>query len=91
MHLELLSPPALIGIATDDGAVRPALLLAARGERRYVQVSHGPGANCLRWVDAAQVRPAVPSAWRDEQALRADAERPRQVVQHGGRQPRAAR
>ncbi len=52
MRLELLTPPALVAV---DRA--PALLLARRGDRRYVQVSAGPGLNHLRWVDAARVRP----------------------------------
>ena len=53
MRLELLSPPALVAV---DRA--PALLLARRGDRRYVQVSLGPGLNHLRWVAADRVRPA---------------------------------
>ena len=53
MRLELLTPPALVAVA---GA--PALLLARRGERRYVQVSRGAGLNHLRWVPASAVRPA---------------------------------
>lgn len=52
MRLELLTPPALVAV---DRA--PALLLAVRGDRRYVQVSAGPGLNSLRWVPAAAVRP----------------------------------
>lgn len=54
MRLELLTPPALVAV---DRA--PALLLARRGERSYVQVSRGAGLNHLRWVDAAAVRPAA--------------------------------
>lgn len=53
MRLELLSPPTLVTVDR-----RPALLLARRGDGRYVQVSRGAGLNHLRWVCAAQVRPA---------------------------------
>ena len=53
MRLELLTPPALVAV---DRA--PALLLARRGDRSYVQVSGGPGLNSLRWVPAAAVGPA---------------------------------
>ena len=84
MRLEPVVPPRLV---TVGGA--PALLLATRGDRSYVQVSHGPGFNHLRWVPAVDA--AVESAGGDQQALRADAERPVEVVQHGRRQPRAAR
>ena len=52
MRLELLTPPALVAV---DRA--PALLLARRGDRRYVQVRHGIGLNHLRWVDASLVGP----------------------------------
>jgi hypothetical protein len=51
VRLELLTPPALVSVDRS-----PALLLARRGDRRYVQVSRAPGLNHLRWVDAAQVR-----------------------------------
>ena len=54
MHLELLSPPVLVSV-DEEGVLHPALLLAARADRRYVQVSHGAGRNHLRWVDAAAV------------------------------------
>ena len=57
MPLQLLTTPELIGVA-DGGAVHPALLLAVRDERRYVQVSRGAGLNHLRWVDASAVLPA---------------------------------
>lgn len=53
MRLELLDPPDLVAV---DRA--PALLLARRGNRRYVQVSCGAGLNHLRWVPASAVRPA---------------------------------
>ena len=57
MPLQLLTPPVLIGVS-DGGAVHPALLLAIRGERRYVQLSRGAGLNHLRWVAASAVGPA---------------------------------
>lgn len=53
MRLEMLTPPALVAV---DRA--PALLLARRGDRRYVQVSRGAGLNHLRWVPADAVKPA---------------------------------
>lgn len=52
MRLELLTPPDLVAV---DRA--PALLLARRGDRRYVQVSRGAGLNHLRWVPASAVGP----------------------------------
>ena len=52
MRLEVLHPP--VPVAVDRS---PALLLARRGDRRYVQVSRGAGLNHLRWVDAHAVRP----------------------------------
>lgn len=58
MRLDLHDPPTLVAVVV-DGHVQPALLLAGRGARRYVQVSSGAGCNALRWVDAAQLRPAV--------------------------------
>ena len=56
MRLELVVPPRLVTVAGS-----PALLLATRGDRSYVQVSRGPGLNHLRWVDAA-VPDAAPAA-----------------------------
>jgi hypothetical protein len=53
VRLELLTPTL---VAVDRA---PALLLARRGDRRYVQVSRGAGLNHLRWVDAEAVRPAA--------------------------------
>lgn len=53
MRLELLTPPTLVAV---DRA--PALLLARRGDRCYVQASRGAGLNHLRWVPASLVRPA---------------------------------
>lgn len=47
MRLELLTPPALVSV---HGS--PALLLARRGTRCYVQLSRGAGANHLCWVTA---------------------------------------
>jgi hypothetical protein len=65
VRLELVRPPRLVSVA-DAGAVggrRPALLMATRGGRHYVQVSSGPGLNTLRWVsDAALGPPADASA-----------------------------
>lgn len=53
MRLELVHPPRLVSVV-DAGGRRPALLIATRGGRHYVQVSSGAGFNCLRWVlDAA--------------------------------------
>ena len=52
MRLELVHPPRLVSV---DGA--RGLLMATRGDRHYVQVSHGAGLNCLRWVPAAAVGP----------------------------------
>ena len=92
MRLELVLPPRLVSVA-ERHALSPALLIATRGTRSYVQVSRGPGLNVLRWVDSACLRAAdvAASARRDQQALRADADRPVEVVQHRGRQPRAVR
>lgn len=58
MPLELLSPPALVQVRDRDGAVRPALLIGRRDDRAYLQVSRGAGDNVLRWLPAADVRPA---------------------------------
>jgi hypothetical protein len=55
VRLELLTSPTLVGVRSPDGAVLPALLIACRGDRRFVQVSRGPGCNALVWVDAASV------------------------------------
>jgi hypothetical protein len=56
VRLELVRPPRLVSVA-DAGGRRPALLLASRGGRHYVQVSHGAGLNHLRWVPAAALGP----------------------------------
>ena len=64
MRLVLLSPAALVAVE-DDGVVRPAWLLARRGERCFVCVSRGAGDNALRWLDEGRLRPgdaAVESA-----------------------------
>jgi hypothetical protein len=53
VRLQLLTPPALVAVDR-----QPALLLARRGDRAYVQVSRGAGLNHLRWVAAEAVRPA---------------------------------
>ena len=56
MRLELLTPPELVSV---HGA--PALLLARRGDRCYVQLSRGSGANHLCWVaDSALHDPGGP-------------------------------
>jgi hypothetical protein len=54
VRLHLLVPPALVTVR-EPGGVRRALLLATRGERSYVQVSRGAGANHLLWVSSRQV------------------------------------
>lgn len=54
--LHLHRPPLLVAVAR-SGEVLPALLIASRGSRRYVQLSHGPGANHLVWVTADDLRP----------------------------------
>ena len=64
MRLELVRPPRLVSVGDGDGDRRPALLLATRDDRHYVQVSHGPGLNRLRWVPAAAVGPPGPTADR---------------------------
>lgn len=70
MHLELHTPPALVAVV-DDGQTRQALLMASRGGRCYVQVSRGPGLNCLRWVTASAVTTAadVPATQEDPRPL----------------------
>lgn len=52
MRLELVRPPRLVTVDS-----RPALLMATRGDRHYVQVSAGAGLNTLRWVPAAALGP----------------------------------
>jgi hypothetical protein len=54
VRLQMLTPPALVTVR-EPGGPRSALLLATRGERCYVQVSRGVGANHLVWVGSAQV------------------------------------
>ena len=54
MRLHLLTPPALVTVR-EPGGPRRALLLATRGERSYVQVSRGVGANHLVWVGSGAV------------------------------------
>ena len=63
--MQLLTP-TLVGVRGQDGTLRPAVLLARRDDRRFVQVSHAAGDNRLRWVGAGDVceaagpvRPAV--------------------------------
>ena len=55
MPLELLLRPVLVQVRDTDGEVRPALLLARRGARSYLQVSRGAGDNVLRWLPSAYV------------------------------------
>ncbi len=50
MRLELLSPPLLVAVDR-----HPALLLARRGDRSYVQVRRACGLNHLCWVPATEV------------------------------------
>jgi hypothetical protein len=72
VRLELLTPPALVGVRVDDGQVLPALLMARRGDRRFVQVSRGPGRNSLVWVDGDTVLAsdqAMPAALPDATAV----------------------
>jgi hypothetical protein len=57
-RLELYAPPRSVTVRVDDGH-RRALLLAARGDRRFLQVSLGVGRNHLRWLDAALVQSEV--------------------------------
>ena len=54
--LHLHRPPLLVAVDR-SGVVLPALLLASRGNRRFVQLSRGPGANHLVWVAADDLRP----------------------------------
>ena len=54
MRLHLLTPPALVTVR-EPGGPRSALLLATRGERCYVQVHRGLGANHLVWMASGQV------------------------------------
>ena len=56
--MQLLTP-TLVDVRGQDGTVRPALLLARRADRRFVQVSHAAGDNRLRWVGVADVREAA--------------------------------
>lgn len=60
MPLQLLTPPLLVTVRGPDGQVRRGLLLGRRGDRRFVQVSAGPGDNRLRWVGADAVRDGLP-------------------------------
>ena len=71
MPLELHRPPLLVAVAR-AGTVLPALLIARRGDRRYVQLSRGHGSNHLVWVAATDLRPAgvpVPTASPDPRGL----------------------
>ena len=56
----MISPPALVSVRDLDGALRPALLLARRDDRSYVQVSRGAGDSVLRWLPSSRLAPASP-------------------------------
>lgn len=56
--LHLHRPPLLVAVDR-SGTLLPALLLASRGDRRYVQLNRGPGANHLIWVAADDLRPGT--------------------------------
>lgn len=62
MRLEMLTPPALVGVRDPAGQVLPGLLIARRGERGFVQVSRGPGCNSLVWVAVDAVLAAEEAA-----------------------------
>jgi hypothetical protein len=62
VRLELLTPPALVGVREPGGQVLLALLIARRGDRRYVQISRGRGCNSLVWVEVDAVLPAEEAA-----------------------------
>ena len=55
--MQLLTP-TLVDVRGPDGTVRPAVLLARRDDRRFVQVSHAAGDNRLRWVGVTDVTEA---------------------------------
>ena len=55
--LALLDPPALVQVRDLDGRPCPALLIARRGGRSYLQVHRAPGDNVLRWLPSADVTP----------------------------------
>ena len=57
-RLHLVTPPSLVHVRDVDGAPRPALLVARRDDRCYLQVSRGAGDNVLRWLPSADVGPA---------------------------------
>jgi hypothetical protein len=54
----MICPPALVHVRDLDGALRPALLLALRDGRSYVQVSRGAGDSVLRWLPSTRLVPA---------------------------------
>ena len=57
-----LPTPTVVGVLGPDGRLRSALLLASRGDRRFVQVHHAPGDNRLRWVVAGALVDRAPAA-----------------------------
>jgi len=59
--LQLLTPPLLVTVRGPAGQFRQGVLLARRGDRRFVQVSGGPGDNRLRWVPAEAVLESQPA------------------------------
>ena len=54
-RLQLVHPPALVQVRDLDGAVRPALLVARRDARCFLQVSRGAGDNVLRWLPVSSM------------------------------------
>lgn len=57
-RLHLVRPPRLVQVRDVDGVLRPALLVARREDRCYLQVSRSAGDNVLRWLPAVDVGPA---------------------------------
>lgn len=55
MRLRLFCPPVLVHLQRAGSAGRPALLLASRDRRCFVQVHRARGDNVLRWVPAGWV------------------------------------
>ena len=58
----MIRPPALVHVRDLDGVLRPALLLAQRDGRSYLQVCRGAGDSVLRWLPSAHLAPARPDA-----------------------------
>jgi hypothetical protein len=83
----MIRPPALVHVRDLDGALRPALLLALRDGRSYVQVSRGAGDSVLRWLPSGRLAPASSEAVRGSAV-------PRREVHDGAvswRPPRSTR